>query len=101
MDAALIDRLQFLPRFKPHCLSGRNRNFGASPRIASNAGLSGPHIEDAKSAQLNAVAVSESFLHALKNSFHRQLGFRFGYTGSSHYFVDNVELDHERLPDAW
>src|SRR5271155_160779 len=95
-----VDRLQFFPRLEAHRLAGRNRHFSSGARIASDAGLARTHVEHAKSPQLNAIAVGQRFLHALKDGFHRQLGLGLGDAGSGYHFVDNIELDHERLPDA-
>src|SRR5580700_4104686 len=93
-----VDRLQFFPRLEAHRFAGRNRYFSSGARIASDAGFARAHVEHAKSPQLNAIAVGERFLHALENGFYRQLGL--GDAGSGYDFVDNIELDHERLPDG-
>src|ERR1017187_589307 len=95
-----IDRLQFFSRLKAHGLARRNRHFGAGARVASDAGLTRAHVKHAKSAQLDAIAVGQRLLHALKDGFHRQLSLGLSDAGSGHHFVDNVELNHERLPDA-
>ena len=56
------------------------------------------HIEDPESAQFNAIAAGQRILHALKHGFHCQLGLGLGDASSGDHFVDDVELDHERLP---
>src|SRR5579863_3811379 len=93
-----INRLQFFPGLEPHRLARWNRNLCAGARIAADAGFSRAHVEHAESPQLNAVAVGQRLLHALKDGFHCQLGFSLGDAGSGYHFVDDVELDHKRLP---
>src|SRR5208282_3435120 len=95
-----INRLQFFARLEAHSFARRNRYFGAGARVASNAGLAGAHVEHAKSPQFNAMAAGQRLLHALEDGFHRQLGLGLGDAGFGHHFVDDVELNHERLPDA-
>src|SRR5580698_1739503 len=95
-----VNRLQFLPRLEAHGLPRRNRHLGAGARIASDAGLARTHVEHAKSSQLNAIAVSQRLLHTLEDGFHRQLGLGLGDARPGHHFVDNIELNHEPLPDA-
>src|SRR5580658_7893018 len=101
LEAVLsIDRLQFFPRLEAHSFAGRDRHFGAGARVASDASLARTHVEHAKPTQLNAITVGQRLLHALKDGFHRQLGLGLGDAGSGHHFVDDVELNHTRLPDA-
>jgi hypothetical protein len=95
-----INRLQFFSRLETHGFAWRNGNLGAGTGIASNASFARAHIEYSKSPQFNALTMSERLLHAFEDSFHRQLGFGFGDAGSCYYFVDDVELNHEELPDA-
>src|SRR5580658_5681446 len=94
----LVNGLQFLARLESHCLARRNRDFRARPRIPANPGLSRAHIEYAESAQFNAVAGRERLLHTLKDGFNGELSFGFGNPGAIDHFVDDVELNHGRLP---
>jgi hypothetical protein len=95
-----VDRLQLFPGFEANGLSGRNGNFGAGARIASDAGLARAYVEDAKAPQLNAIALGERFFHALENSFDGELGFGLGDAGFIDDFVNDIQLDHEGLPLA-
>jgi len=94
----LFDRLQFFSWFEADSLSWRNAYFGACARVASNAGLARTHVEDAEAAQLNAVAVSQSLLHALEDGLDCHFGLRLGYPSLVHDFVNDVELDHTSAP---
>ena len=93
----LFYRLQLLAGFEAHGFAGRNRNFGPGARIAANSCLARAHVENPKSAQLNAIAGCERFLHTLKDGFDRHFGFGLGDAGPVHNFVDNFELDLWRL----
>src|SRR5690349_12377780 len=97
---SLIDGLQLLAGLEAHRLAGRDVHLGAGTRVTADAGLARAYVEDAKASQFNAVAVGKSFLHALKDGFHRQLGLGLGDAGLVDHFVDNVQLDHEPLPVA-
>src|SRR3954469_3601976 len=91
---ALIDRLQLFARLEAHSFAGRNADLGSRARIASDAGLSRAYVEHAETAQLDAVALGEGALHALKDRLDCLLGFRLGDAGLSDNFVDDIELDH-------
>src|ERR1035441_4133523 len=53
----LVNGLQFLAGLEADGLAGRYGHFGAGARVPSNAGLARTHVEDAKTAQFNAVAI--------------------------------------------
>src|SRR5208283_5609706 len=93
----LLDRLQFLAGFEADRLAGRDVDFRAGARVASDAGLARPHGEDAEAAQLNAVTVRQSLLHAFENGFDRHFGLGFGDAGLVDDFVDQVQFDHKWL----
>src|SRR5215470_8641141 len=76
----LLDRLQFLAGLEADCFAGRDGDFGAGSRVASDAGLSGTDVEHAKATQFYAI------------------GFGLRDTGFVDDFVDDVEFDHVRLP---
>src|SRR5271165_6328948 len=97
-EGVLIHRLQFFAGFEAHGFAGRDRDFSAGARIASNAGLARAHIEDTEATQFNAVASGERLLHALENGLDSELRLGFGDPGAIDYFVDDVELNHGRLP---
>jgi len=71
--AELIDRLQFLAGLEANCLAGRNVDLGAGAWIAANTGFARTYVEDAKTAQFDAVALGESSLHTLEDGFHGAL----------------------------
>jgi flavin reductase (DIM6/NTAB) family NADH-FMN oxidoreductase RutF len=92
-----LKRLQFFAGLKAHCLTGRDGDFRARAGVAADAGLSWFYIEDAETAELNAVSVLERFLHVFKNRLDRHLSFCFCNAGLPDHFVDDIEFDQVRL----
>src|SRR5580704_9030939 len=90
----LLQRLQLLAGFETHRFAGWNGDLGAGARVAADPGLAWADVEDAEAAQLDALTVRQSPLHALKNCFHSHLGLGLGDAGFVDHFVDDVELDH-------
>jgi len=95
-----VNRLQLLSWFEPYGFAGRDRNFRAGARVPSDTSLSWPDIEHAKAPQLNAITFGQGSLHAFENSFHGRLGLGLGDAGLVDHFVDDVQLNHRRLPAA-
>src|SRR5882724_3770662 len=73
----LVNRLQFLAGLEAHGFAGRNGNFGAGARVASDAGFAGTDVEYAESAEFDAISRGERFFHALENGLDREFGFGF------------------------
>src|SRR5271169_6883243 len=94
---ALLDRLQFLARFKADRFAGRYVDLRAGARVASDAGLARPHGEDAEAAQFDAIAPRQRLLHALKYGFNGGFGLGFGDSGFGDNFVDQIQFDHKWL----
>jgi len=95
--------LQFLARLEAHGLSRWNGNLGSRTRIPADPGLPRLDVEDTEPSQFDAIAVSESLLHTLKNSLDRHLGLGLGDTGFIDDFVNNIQLYPSsllRVPDA-
>src|ERR1051326_6334365 len=90
----LVDGLEFLSRLEAHGFSGRNVHLCAGARVAADTGLARAHVKDSKSAQLNALALGQRFLHAVKHRFHGQLSLGFGDAGFVDHFIDDIELNH-------
>jgi hypothetical protein len=89
--------LQFLAGLEAYRLAGRNADLGAGPGIAPDSGLAGFHIEDAKSAQFNAIVSGESLLHGIEDGFDSHFRFGLGDTGPRHYIVNDILLDQRNL----
>ena len=51
-------------------------------------------------AEFDAATLGESVLHRLKNDLHGALSSTLGDAGAVHYFIDDVEFNHGRLPPS-
>ena len=71
----LVEQMKLFAGFEPHCLTRGYGDLGASPRIASDAGLARFDGKHAKTTEFDAVAGDQRLLHALENSIHRSLCF--------------------------
>jgi hypothetical protein len=90
--------LQFLAWLETHSFAGRNADFLAGARISSDAGLAGTHVKYTEAAQFDAVAFAERAFHGLKHSFDGLLGLGSTDTGFIYYSVNDIQLNHARLP---
>ena len=77
-----------------------NADFGSGARIASDAGFARPHVEDAETAQFDAVAAGEGALEAFKDSFDGGLGFDAGQSGTLNYLLYDVLLNQWLPPET-
>ena len=73
--------------------SGSDADLSAGARIAADAGFARADAEDAESAQLDAVAGSQSLLQPLENGVDRGLGFGPRETCPFNDVMDDVLLD--------
>src|SRR5690242_5471818 len=92
------ERLQFLARLEAHGFAGRDADFLASARIASDAGLARADIEYAKAAQLNAFPFAKRALHGFEDGFGGLFRLGAGHAGLVYHRIHNIELDHTSLP---
>jgi len=98
--AGLIDRLQFLAGLEANCLAGRNVDLGTGAWIAANTGFARTYVEDAKTAQFNAVALGKSSLHTLEDGLHGALSLGLSDPCAVYHFVDDIEFDQAIGSDA-
>src|SRR5580658_5686408 len=89
----LLQRLQFLAGLKANCLAGRDGDFRAGSRVAPNAGLSRAHVENAKTAEFDPVAVAQCFFHGFKDGFDCHLSLGLGDPCAVDHLVDDIELN--------
>ena len=70
----LVEQMQFFARLETDSAAGSDRHFGSGSWVASDAGFARLYAEDAKSAQLDAIACGESILHAEEDGIDGRLG---------------------------
>jgi hypothetical protein len=95
-----IQRMQLFAGLESDSFAWSYAHFGSRTRVASNAGFTGPHAEDAKSAKLNAIARGESLLETFKDSIDSSFGLRSRQAGALDDVMDNVLLNQWRHPWA-
>jgi hypothetical protein len=78
----------------------RDADFGSGARVASYAGFARPYVEDAETAQFDAVAAGEGALEAFKDSFDGGLGFDAGQSGTLNYLMYDVLLNQWLPPET-
>src|ERR1700683_5450418 len=74
----LLKSLQFLAGFETHGLAGWNRYLCSCSWIPSNPRLAGLHIEYAKAAQFDTIALLKSAFHTVKYRLYRGLSLGLG-----------------------
>jgi hypothetical protein len=78
----LRQRLQPLAGFEAHHLAGRYGHCSAGARVAANTGFARAHVEDAESAELDALATAQSTLHSFKDDIDSDLGLPLADAGA-------------------
>src|SRR5664280_2441551 len=91
---SVLQRMQFLARFKADRFAGRDAHLGAGSWVATDAGFAGAYTEDAKTAQFDALTGGESLLKALEDRIHRGFCLGAGQAGALNYMMDDVLFDH-------
>lgn len=62
-----VEEVEFLAGFEADGFAGGDGDFSSGARVAAYAGFARAHIEDAKTAQFNAIAGGEGLLQAFKD----------------------------------
>lgn len=91
----LFDGLKLFARLKADGFPGWNADFCACSRIAPDSGFAGTDVKDTEAPQLDAIALRERFLHALKDRLHGHLSLGLSDPSLVYDFVDDVEFDHK------
>jgi hypothetical protein len=84
----LAERLEILARLEANGFAGRNGDFGAGARIATNSGFARLDGEDAKATQFDTVATAQSVLHRFEDSVHGGLRLGPWKAGTLNYPLD-------------
>jgi hypothetical protein len=90
--------LEFFAGLEANGFAGWDVDFFAGAGIAADAGLAGLDAEDAKAAELDTLAAAKSLLERFEDGFDSLLGFRATDKSLGDNRIDDVQLDHKRLP---
>lgn len=90
---ALVEQVEVLAGFEADGFTGGDGDFGTGAGVAADAGFAGFDGEDAKAAQLDAVARGQRVLHRLKDGIDG--GFRLDarQSGALYNTLNKVVLD--------
>jgi hypothetical protein len=91
----LAENLEFFTGFEAYGFSWRDGDFGSGAWVTTNACLAGFDGEDAKPAELDAVAAREGFLHGVKDSVDGRFGFDARKPGTLYNSLDEVLLNQD------
>jgi hypothetical protein len=84
LEACLVDYLKIFAGLEADGLAGSDGDLGSGAGIAAYAGLAGLDGEDAKTAELDAVALDQAVLHGVEDGIDG--GFRFGADESCAFY---------------
>ena len=90
--------MQLFAGLEADCLPRGNGDLCAGSWIAAYTGLAGLNGEDAKAAQLNAVALAERFFHGLEDGIDGGFRLDAGKPGAFDNSLDEVLLDQDGSP---
>jgi hypothetical protein len=96
----IVEQVEFFSGLEADGLSRSDTDFRAGARIAADAGFPGAHIEDAKAAELDALAFRQGALQRFKDGIDGRLGFVALQTGTLNHLVNNVLFNQGVLPSA-
>jgi hypothetical protein len=90
--------LEFFAGLETDSFAGRNVDFFAGARVAADSSLAGLDAKDAEASELDALSTAESLLEGFEDRFDGLLGFGAADESLGHNRIDDVQLDHTRLP---
>jgi len=83
-----------------HSTAWSNAYLGSGAGIAAYSGFAWADVEDAETAQFDAVPVGKRLLEALKDGFDGSLGFNAGQSGTLNYLMYDVLLNQWLSPET-
>jgi hypothetical protein len=86
--------------FEADGATGGDADFGSGTRVAADSGFARTHVEDAETAQFDAVSLGERSLQAFKDCFDGGLGFYAGQSGTLNYLMYDVLLNQWLSPET-
>src|SRR5882724_6248362 len=92
-----LEALEFFAGLEADGFAGRNVDFFTGAGIAADAGLARLDTEDAKAAELDALAAAEGLLEGFEDGFDGLLGFGAADVRRGDDSVYDVQLNHTSL----
>ena len=93
-----LEALEFFAGLEADGFAGRYVDFFTGAGIAADAGLARLDAEDAKAAELDALASAEGLLERFENGFDGLLGLGAADICLGHDGVNDVQLDQKEPP---
>jgi hypothetical protein len=91
--------MQLFARLEADSLAWSDGDLGSRSRVAADACLAGPHIEDAETAQLDPVPGPQGFFETLKDSVDSRFRFVSWQAGLFDHMMDDVLFDQCLYPE--
>ena len=92
-----FNALELFAGLKADGFAGRDADFFAGARIATDTGFAGLDAEDAEAAEFDTLAAAESLFQGFENGFDGLLGFGAADERFGDNRIHDVQLDHTRL----
>ena len=92
-----LETLEFFAGLEADGFARRNVDFFPGPGIAANAGLARLDAEDAKAAELDALAAAEGLLEGFEDGFDGLLGFGAADVRRGDDGIYDIQLNHTSL----
>src|SRR5229473_7154921 len=89
-----LEALEFFAGLEADGFAGRNVDFFTGAGIAADAGLARLDAEDAKAAELDALAASEGLLEGFEDGFDGLLGFAAAVFFFKQKTAYDIQLNH-------
>jgi len=96
----LVQFVEVFAGFEAHGFAGGDADFRSGARVAANSCFSGPDVEDAEAAELDAVSIGECAFETFKDGFDGGLGFHAGQSGTLNYLMYDVLLNQWLSPET-
>jgi len=93
----VVEEVEFFAGLEADGFAGSDADFGPGAGVAADAGLAGTDVEDAKAAELDALAFGEGALEALEDGIHSGFGLVALQAGALNHLVNDVLFDQGLL----
>lgn len=92
--------MQFFTGLESHSLARGDGDLSSRARVASNAGLSWPDVENSEASKFDPVSTSQGLLQALKYRVHGGLSLVPRQTGLLDHVMNNVLFNQRFRPEV-